>query len=132
ADGAQLVSIASVNQFALAYSPDGQFLTTGFELFDAQTGALVRRFTGQTGGVSAVTFTRDGGAVVAGGEGTVAGVSTPVVRYFRVADGALLTTFANLGSTSGFVNGVAISPDGRLLAFGIAHDNVTALATSPF
>lgn len=132
ADGAQLVSIANVNQFALAYSPDGQFLTTGFELFDAQTGALVRRFTGQTGGVSAVTFTRDGGAVVAGGEDTVAGVSTPVVRYFRVADGALLTTFANLGSVIGFVNGVAISPDGRLLAFGIAHDNVTALATSPF
>ena len=48
-------------------------------------------------------------------------------------DGALLTTFDHLGTASiAYVNSLAISPDGTSLAYTLAHDNVTALATSPF
>jgi WD40 repeat protein len=132
-DGALLKTISSVNPFAVAYSPDGRLLTTGFELFDATTGALVRKLPWPAGGdVSGVTFTKDGSAVVAGGEDFVNSIDTAVIRYFRVADGATLVTYNNVGGMNAYVNHVAISPDGTQLAYGVATDHVTALATSPF
>jgi WD40 repeat protein len=132
-DGALLRSIETVNQSALAFSPDGRFLTTGFELFDAASGALIRSLPWPTGGdVSSVTFTKDGSAVVAGGEDFPNDVDVATIRYFRVSDGATLTVFNNVGGMNAYVKSVAISPDGKLLTYGVATDHVTALATSPF
>ena len=131
-DGALLLKIASVNQFAVAFSPDGRYVTSGFELFDATSGVLVRTFPWPAGGdISAVTFTKDGSAVIAGGEDFVNSVDAAVIRYFRVADGVKLVEYAIAGSNA-YVNHVAISPDGKSLAYGVATANVTALAVSPF
>jgi WD40 repeat protein len=130
ADGALLLKIASANQFAVAFSPDGRYVSTGVELFDASTGALVRKFP-VGGGVDAVTFTKDGSALVTGGEDTVNGADAAVIRYFRVSDGTQLVQQAFPG-TSTYVNHLAISPDGKSLAYSILHAGVTGLAASPF
>jgi len=68
-DGALLLTMTSVNTFTVAWSPDGRYVTTGFELFDATTGALVRNLPWpSTGDITSVTFNKDGSAIVAGGE----------------------------------------------------------------
>lgn len=132
-DGALLLTIASVNQFAVAYSPDGTKLTTGYELFNATTGALIRRFAWPSGGdITGVTFNKDGSAVIAGGEDFPNSTDVATIRYFRVSDGAVLVTYNKVGGMNAFVESVAISPDGKSLAYGVATDGVTALANSPF
>jgi WD40 repeat protein len=131
-DGALLLSIASVNQFAVSFSRDGRYITTGFELFDSTTGALVRNFPWPAGGdISAVTFTKDGSMVIAGGEDFVNMTDAAVIRYFRVSDGTKQVEYAVPGQNA-YVNNLAISPDGTKLAYGVATANVTALVTSPF
>jgi hypothetical protein len=60
-------------------------------------------------------------------------VDVATIRYFRVSDGAVLTTFDHLGGANAYVNAVAISPDGASLAYSVASaDGTTVLAASPF
>ena len=55
---------------------------------------------------------------------------------FRLANDAQAATklaeFIGLGAASSYVQSVALSPTAKLLAYGVATDHVTALATSPF
>src|SRR6185295_19371453 len=67
-DGVLLRTITATNTFCVAYSPDGSIISTGTQLFNAATGALIRNLNWPSGTVSSTTFTRDGRAVVAGGE----------------------------------------------------------------
>jgi WD40 repeat protein len=82
--------------------------------------------------VTSTTFTKDGKAVIVGGEDFPNSVDVPTIRYFRVADGATLVTFDHLGGANAYVKSVAISPDGASLAYSVATDLVTVLAASPF
>ncbi|HKP61161.1 MAG TPA: WD40 repeat domain-containing protein [Polyangiales bacterium] len=116
----------------LAYSPDGKLISTGTELYDAGSGTRVQSFVWPSGSVTSTTFTRDGSAVVVGGEDFPNSVDDPTIRYFRVSDGAELVAFHGLGSSSAYVKSVAISPDGSLLGYTLATDGLTAVATSPF
>jgi WD40 repeat protein len=133
ADGALLRTIEATNHNALAYSPDGTIISTGTQLFNAATGALIRNLTLPTGSVTSTTFTRDGRAVVVAGEDFPNNIDVPTIRYFRVSDGATLVTFNQQlgGSTTAYIKAVAISPDGASLAYA-TNDNLTVLAASPF
>ena len=131
-DGALLRTITATNQSAVAYSPDGIILSTGTQLFNAATGALIRNLAWPSGTVTSTTFTKDGRAVVAAGEDFPNNVDVATIRYFRVSDGAILTTFNQIGGASAYVQSVAISPDGASLAYAVATDKVTVLAASPF
>jgi WD40 repeat protein len=133
-DGALLRTITATNGTAIAYSPDGTKISTGTQVFNAATGALIRNLNWpSTGSVTSTTFTQDGSAVVVGGEDFPNMVDDPAIRYFRVSDGATLAFFDHLGGANSFVNALAISPDGKSLAYSIAAaDAPTVLAVSPF
>jgi WD40 repeat protein len=131
-DGALLRSFTATNTFTIAYSPNGQLISTGTQLWNASTGALVRNFGWPSGTVSSTTFTKDGAEVVDGGEDFPNSVDVATIRYFRVSDGAILATYDQIGGANAYVKSVAISPDGTKLGYTVATDNVTALATSPF
>jgi len=132
-DGTLLRSITATNTFTVAYSPDGQLISTGTQLWNASTGALVRNLAWPSGGdVVSTTFTKNGAAVVDGGEDFPNSVDVATIRYFRVSDGAVLVTYDQVGGANAYVQSVAISPDGTKLGYTVATDAVTALATSPF
>ena len=114
----------------VAYSPDGRLISTGTELFDAGSGALVQTLVWPSGSVTSTVFTHDGKAVVVAGEDFPNNVDDPTIRYFRVSDGAELAAFHGLGSS--YVKSVTISPDGSLLGYTLAPDALTAVAPSPF
>jgi WD40 repeat protein len=133
ADGVLLRTIAARSHSAIAYSPDGTLLSTGDQLWNAATGALVRTLAWpSSGSVVTTTFTRNGAAVVTGGEDFPNMVDVATIRYFRVSDGAVLATFDQVGGSHAYVNTVAISPDGASLGYTVATDLTTVLATSPF
>jgi WD40 repeat protein len=132
ADGVLVRTITATNQTAIAYSPDGTLLSTGTQLWNAATGALVRTLAWPSGSPVATTFTRNGAAIISGGEDFPNMVDVATIRYFRVSDGGILTTFDQIGGSHAYVNSVAISPDGTSLGYTVATDLTTVLATSPF
>ena len=104
---------------AVAAMPRGDLLCTGHHdgsvrVWDAATGALVRRLEGHTGWVRAVAVAPDGAWVVSGGDdGTV--------RLWDAATGALVRTLE--GHTGG-VLAVAVAPDGAWVVSGGADGTV--------
>jgi WD40 repeat protein len=100
----------NLTAWAVAFSPDGRLLATGFasvQLWDMATGERLQTFTGVGPGVSAMAFSPDGRLLAtADSDGTV-----------RLWDPATGEHRALTGHT-GNVRGVAFSPDGRLLATG--------------
>jgi WD40 repeat protein len=116
----------------IAFSRDGKLISTGTALYDAASGALVRALTWPSGSVTSTVFTRDGGAVVVGGEDFPNNVDDATIRYFKVATGEELISFHQLGGAGSYVKSVAISPDGATLGYTLATDQVTAVAPSPF
>jgi len=132
-DGTLLRTITATNTFTVAYSPDGHLLSTGTQIFDASTGALVRNLAWPaTGTVDATVFTHDGTAVVAAGEDFPNMVDVATIRYFRVSDGAILVTYDQVGGANAYVKTVALSPDGASLGYTVATDGTSVLARSPF
>jgi WD40 repeat protein len=78
------------------------------QLWDTQTGALVRNFEGNTRGVNALAWTPDGSQVISG-----AGYHHENVAILWDAEaGRELREFEG---HSGWVNGVAVTPDGTAL-----------------
>ena len=133
ADGTLLLTILGTGGGkGLAFSPDGKLISTGTALYDAATGVLVRALTWPSGSVTCTTFTRDGNAVVVGGEDFPNSVDDPTIRYFSVATGAELAVFHQLGGASSYVKSVAMSPDGASLGYTLATELTTAVAASPF
>lgn len=96
---------------AIAFSPDGKFLTlsgndSDLYLFDAATGKTVRVIKADEKEFRAVTVSPDGKRLVAAG-------GSGAVRMWDAASGELILTIRGNRQT---IDGVAISPDGRRLA----------------
>jgi WD40 repeat protein/transcriptional regulator with XRE-family HTH domain len=99
--------------YAVAYSPDGKSVLTGStdetaRLWDARTGAELRRFIGHTAAVEAVAFSPDGRFAATGGLDATA-------RLWDAQTGHELCTFSDAASD---VFGVKFSPDGKTLLTG--------------
>jgi WD40 repeat protein/beta-lactam-binding protein with PASTA domain len=94
----------------VAYTPDGTKFLTGTgdgnaRLFDADTGALVRTFSGHRSAAYAVAFSPDGTKALTGSSDNTA-------KLWDVATGAVIHTMTGHSSS---VNGVAFSPDGTMV-----------------
>jgi WD40 repeat protein/transcriptional regulator with XRE-family HTH domain len=99
--------------YAVAYSPDGKTVLTGSidttaRLWDAETGAELRRFIGHKAAVEAVAFSPDGRYVATGGLDATA-------RLWDVQTGKELRTLTDAASD---VFGVKFSPDSKTLLTG--------------
>src|SRR5262249_25730196 len=104
----------------LAFSPDGKVLACGTNkgvifLWEAATGAELRRLASPDVLVTQVAFSPEGTLLAAGGEGRGG-----VVRLWKVATGELL--FAS--RTAGAAWCAAFSPDGKTLAAGLDSGEV--------
>jgi WD40 repeat protein len=96
--------------FVVTFSPDGKSLATGsrnegIQLWNAADGKLLRTLEKQKGWVYALAFSPDGQTLASSDSNT-----DPVVRLYRVADGAPIRVLSDAGGVMGF------SPDGQTLA----------------
>jgi len=99
------------------FTPDGRDLLTrtgwdypGVWRWGTATGGLTRRFEGYATGITAVTFSSQGGPVATAAENPVA------VWLWDTASGSLLRSF----DQTNVVRSMAFSPDGRRLLTGVA------------
>ncbi len=118
---------------ALAYSPDGRWLLSGhydktLRLIDAESGQELRRFSGHSGAVSAVTFIPDGRLALSGGgwrdtlwKGIPSANYDGKLRLWDVSTGATVRVFD--GHEAG-VETVVFSPDGRQVLSAAMQDGV--------
>jgi WD40 repeat protein len=99
---------------AIAFSPDGRSLAGPGEgaslvLYAADTGLPIRRLEGPPGALLSLTWSPDGGNLVAG-------LARHALRVWDAHDGHLI--HETFGRHGGPVAAVAYSPDGRTLASG--------------
>jgi len=104
-------------------SPDGLTVATAAQdntvkLWRTSDGQMIRTLTSHNGHVDSVAFTPDGRFLASGGE-FVPGDPSGNVKLWRVADGAFLGDFPVPQFAQAF--SVAVSPDGTLLAGGLAE-----------
>ena len=100
----------------LAYSPKSKVIAVGnfgsVQLLDSQTREAVRKLEGVSGKVNALVFSADGSQLfAAAGDAGVNGIA----YQWKVADGALVRKYE--GHTDALY-GLALSPDGQMLATG--------------
>jgi WD40 repeat protein len=98
----------------LAFTPDRRrflsgYLTKTMVLWDLDSGKELHSFEGHTGEILWAAFSPDGRRLLSASE------ADKTVRLWDVETGRLLRTFMD----SETVNGVAISPDGRLAVWGV-------------
>jgi WD40 repeat protein len=105
--------------FVARYSADGRFVVTGgsdskAKLWDARTGAEIRRFEGHTGNIRCAAFSPNGRFVVTGSGDTLM-AKDHTVRLWDVATGKELKQFVGHADS---VKAVAFSHDGRYVLTG--------------
>lgn len=84
----------------MAVSPDGKYLATGsldkiVRLYDIQTGAVIRSFSGHTDQIYSVAFSPDGQSVLTGNLDRTA-------RLWNTNSGQLVRTFIGHVDASGW------------------------------
>lgn len=109
-------SVGSI--WSVAVSPDGKtFACAGsqqpIELWELETGKLLRILTEHSGTVYSVAFSSDGKTLASGGEDNT-------IKLWNVETGELLQTLEHLGP----VKSVAFSPDGQTLVSGSADTTI--------
>ena len=124
------------NAFTVArYRADGSLDTTGFgprasKRGTATTGYLIDDITGNHDQpqFGALAVAADGKLLVGGNTGALSPIDSPFVLARYTSAGALDTTFGtgghlldDFGDTSQQLRGIAIQPDGRILASGRRH-----------
>jgi WD40 repeat protein len=121
ATGRELVRFAPPGEEirGIAFSPDGRRLATGSDdrlvrVWDADSGACLKKFEGHTGLINSVAFRPDGGAVL----------SCSVDQSFRQWDLASGKVMDERYGHVGQVTAAAYSPDGRWIASGGADGTV--------
>ncbi|RMH70837.1 MAG: CHAT domain-containing protein [Cyanobacteria bacterium J007] len=98
--------------WAIALSPNGQMIASGgsqqpIQLWDVQSGKLLRSLTEHEDSVLTVAFSPDGKTLASGG-------SDCTIRLWKIDTGETIAQFKHLGS----VKSLAFSPDGRTLVSG--------------
>jgi WD40 repeat protein/nucleoside phosphorylase len=109
-------SVGSI--WSVAVSPDGKtFACAGsqqpIELWELETGKLLRILTEHSGTVYSVAFSSDGKTLASGGEDNT-------IKLWNVETGELLQTLEHLGP----VKSVAFSPNGQTLVSGSADTTI--------
>ena len=105
--------------YGVAFSPDEQQVASGSAdnavmVYDKKTGQRVRALTGQTAESTYVAFSHDGRFVFSCGDSAA--------HLWEIATGKEARKF-EVGGNSGYVKGMALSPDGRRLLTG--HEDKT-------
>jgi WD40 repeat protein len=154
----QQASEAEKPLLVVAFSPDGKLLATGGEFagahtWDAETGAAIASFMGQTGAVQGAAFVSGGELCSGSADGTLAvwatspgwalertigSVNDPSVLVDRVMgvdfsdDGRLLVAGGGVPSRSGEVKVFQVADGAAVLSLPDAHDDqVLGVAFSP-
>jgi WD40 repeat protein/serine/threonine protein kinase len=133
ASGQGLLAIPTHGEI-LAFRPDGRRLVTGggdpfhpekpgeLVVWDAATGAEVRRLEGPSLYVSAVAFTPDGRRLLAASGNPKA--KPPKSGEVTVYDTATWAVVATFHSDLGLIDALAFRPDGSLLAVGAWNNRI--------
>jgi WD40 repeat protein len=100
--------------YGVAFSPDGRYVASGsadktVRVYERATAKLVREITGQTADTYYVAFSPDSRFVFSCGDSAA--------HMWEIATGKEARKF-EAGGTSGYVKGMALSPDGRRLLTG--------------
>ncbi len=135
ADGSLVSAFeAGADVFALTFTPDGSQIVFGdmfgkIAVLDYKAASVLRTLDGAVlhkldrlqdiGGLRALAFSKDGKKLIAAGllpknGGTVQG--TPMLLYFDFASGNLEQQFTHGEAKDGYVEDIAVTPDGRIIA----------------
>ncbi len=100
--------------YGVAFSPNGQYVASGsadrtVRVYERATAKLVRAITGQTADTLYVAFSNDSRFVFSCGDNAA--------HMWEIATGKEARKF-DAGGNSGYVKGMALSPDGRRLLTG--------------
>ncbi|MGE5262757.1 MAG: TIR domain-containing protein [Acidobacteriota bacterium] len=109
---------------AVAYSPDGKSVVTASgdhsaKIWDAATGAVVRKLEGHTGAVNSAAYSSDGKYIVTSSRDGIA-------RVWDSQTGAGLATLPSAPSAYPYKSSVAFSPDSQYLA-AIGKENLARI-----